>query len=113
MTTRKHVRQETFDADARNHLRATAHSERDSSMVGASHAIVDQKEGGVWVALWGDEDAPEFITAGRMSLFDPPRRLKFSDFEYYARSEEHTSELQSQRLISYAVFCLKKKKKKK
>mgnify|MGYP000197292789 CR=1 FL=1 len=28
-----------------------------------------------------------------------------------ARSEEHTSELQSQSTISYAVFCLKKKKK--
>ena len=28
----------------------------------------------------------------------------------YLRSEEHTSELQSQSLISYAVFCLKKKK---
>src|SRR5213596_4406236 len=27
------------------------------------------------------------------------------------RSEEHTSELQSHGLISYAVFCLKKKKK--
>src|SRR6056297_2065047 len=27
-----------------------------------------------------------------------------------ARSEEHTSELQSLRRISYAVFCLKKKK---
>ena len=27
------------------------------------------------------------------------------------RSEEHTSELQSQSTISYAVFCLKKKKK--
>ena len=26
------------------------------------------------------------------------------------RSEEHTSELQSQSIISYAVFCLKKKK---
>src|SRR5216110_4014938 len=26
------------------------------------------------------------------------------------RSEEHTSELQSRELISYAVFCLKKKK---
>src|ERR1043165_10046288 len=26
------------------------------------------------------------------------------------RSEEHTSELQSRGLISYAVFCLKKKK---
>src|SRR5216110_4069022 len=29
------------------------------------------------------------------------------------RSEEHTSELQSRELISYAVFCLKKKKKNK
>src|SRR3546814_7108994 len=29
------------------------------------------------------------------------------------RSEEHTSELQSLMLISYAVFCLKKKKTKK
>src|SRR3546814_9840719 len=28
----------------------------------------------------------------------------------YARSEEHTSELQSLMRISYAVFCLKKKK---
>ena len=27
------------------------------------------------------------------------------------RSEEHTSELQSRETISYAVFCLKKKKK--
>src|SRR5216110_3289028 len=27
-----------------------------------------------------------------------------------SRSEEHTSELQSRELISYAVFCLKKKK---
>ena len=27
-----------------------------------------------------------------------------------ARSEEHTSELQSRQVISYAVFCLKKKK---
>src|SRR3546814_10178985 len=29
----------------------------------------------------------------------------------YKRSEEHTSELQSLMRISYAVFCLKKKKK--
>src|SRR3546814_2813596 len=29
---------------------------------------------------------------------------------YTARSEEHTSELQSLMRISYAVFCLKKKK---
>src|SRR3546814_7860801 len=29
---------------------------------------------------------------------------------YYQRSEEHTSELQSLMRISYAVFCLQKKK---
>src|SRR3546814_1435783 len=33
--------------------------------------------------------------------------------EYRFRSEEHTSELQSLMRISYAVFCLKKKKKNK
>src|SRR3546814_7896083 len=38
----------------------------------------------------------------------------FDDFarrQYRSRSEEHTSELQSLMRISYAVFCLKKKKK--
>src|SRR3546814_8761027 len=36
----------------------------------------------------------------------PPSRLR-----PHPRSEEHTSELQSLMRISYAVFCLKKKKK--
>src|SRR3546814_12156158 len=36
-----------------------------------------------------------------------------SGFVNVVRSEEHTSELQSLMRISYAVFCLKKKKKKK
>src|SRR3546814_5160498 len=36
----------------------------------------------------------------------PQRRLLLGDL----RSEEHTSELQSLMRISYAVFCLKKKK---
>src|SRR3546814_2769530 len=34
-----------------------------------------------------------------------------STLDTLARSEEHTSELQSLMRISYAVFCLKKKKK--
>src|SRR3546814_8364258 len=34
------------------------------------------------------------------------------DIRLTGRSEEHTSELQSLMRISYAVFCLKKKKKK-
>src|SRR3546814_5612057 len=36
-----------------------------------------------------------------------PNAYKSSEFQ---RSEEHTSELQSLMRISYAVFCLKKKK---
>src|SRR3546814_4001115 len=38
------------------------------------------------------------------------RRLCASGAERQERSEEHTSELQSLMRISYAVFCLKKKK---
>src|SRR3546814_6656678 len=38
------------------------------------------------------------------------RRPNFSTFNQAMRSEEHTSELQSLMRISYAVFCLKKKK---
>src|SRR3546814_8710704 len=36
---------------------------------------------------------------------------RLSDYIGRSRSEEHTSELQSLMRISYAVFCLKKKKK--
>src|SRR3546814_4236842 len=41
-----------------------------------------------------------------------PRRTGRGIRASIARSEEHTSELQSLMRISYAVFCLKKKKKK-
>src|SRR3546814_1941992 len=41
----------------------------------------------------------------------PPIRLAFLESQADRRSEEHRSELQSLMRISYAVFCLKKKKK--
>src|SRR3546814_9433814 len=45
---------------------------------------------------------------------DPHRRLRSGELGHRGlggeRSEEHTSELQSLMRISYAVFCLKKKK---
>src|SRR3546814_5078278 len=40
----------------------------------------------------------------------PPFSFKPMAMERFERSEEHTSELQSLMRISYAVFCLKKKK---
>src|SRR3546814_9282330 len=41
-----------------------------------------------------------------------PRGRRQGDARDARRSEEHTSELQSLMRISYAVFCLKKKKQK-
>src|SRR3546814_4971043 len=52
----------------------------------------------------------------QLRLFRHPDRLRAAKCEYEphlpvaGRSEEHTSELQSLMRISYAVFCLKKKK---
>src|SRR3546814_7281039 len=43
-----------------------------------------------------------------LNSFSTPSDIIFRSF---ARSEEHTSELQSLMRISYAVFCLKKKQK--
>src|SRR3546814_7429204 len=43
------------------------------------------------------------VHGGMSQLFTP-------ESAEYVRSEEHTSELQSLMRISYAVFCLKKKK---
>src|SRR3546814_1559512 len=44
--------------------------------------------------------------------FPSASRTDFDIVRDLIRSEEHTSELQSLMRISYAVFCLKKKKKK-
>src|SRR3546814_8192339 len=42
---------------------------------------------------------------------DAATALEMAGVRRFQRSEEHTSELQSLMRISYAVFCLKKKKK--
>src|SRR3546814_2027300 len=59
-------------------------------------------------------DRSRLFRAVAAFLFGAPRRA-WSDNNDHAhvdrRSEEHTSELQSLMRISYAVFCLKKKKK--
>src|SRR3546814_9563289 len=65
-----------------------------------------------------DEREEIVITVLREMVDDPdssyrPVAVLFQDFQVRCRmhrSEEHTSELQSLMRISYAVFCLKKKK---
>src|SRR3546814_3368013 len=59
-----------------------------------------------------------FLPVARAKRFPTPARSPYVPIRFEAmrrdgrRSEEHTSELQSLMRISYAVFCLKKKKTK-
>src|SRR3546814_9491645 len=57
----------------------------------------------------GEAEPPLDLSWGRdcVKCLRPPQAAALQ------RSEEHTSELQSLMRISYAVFCLKKKKKEK
>src|SRR3546814_10046820 len=61
------------------------------------HLVAPEREGGV-VFVFGD------VARQRHGEVETQRQLR------QGRSEEHTSELQSLMRISYAVFCLKKKK---
>src|SRR3546814_8965100 len=54
------------------------------------------------------EKPPSFVAGSEWTEFAHDR---VPDRNCFPRSEEHTSELQSLMRISYAVFCLKKKKR--
>src|SRR3546814_2040410 len=66
--------------------------------------------------LFGDEEARSQVTLSAVNSINWARLMAQVVYYFYAavrlggRSEEHTSELQSLMRISYAVFCLKKKK---
>src|SRR3546814_5804577 len=79
------------------------HGVKDLAAVLVDHEIMDMAEA-----------FPVQVIDGRsFHLVRCDRPVGFLDRQGVAdRSEEHTSELQSLMRISYAVFCLKKKKKK-
>src|SRR3546814_10057902 len=67
------------------------------------------KDAGIRVSLFIAPDERQLDAAVRLGA----PVVEFHTGEYaHARSEEHTSELQSLMRNSYAVFCLKKNKKK-
>src|SRR3546814_5069269 len=78
----------------------------------------------VWAALTRFDDYPRWSPFVRISgqleqgaLVEYSFRMRSNKPRFWTvdariRSEEHTSELQSLMRISYAVFCLKKKKQK-
>jgi uncharacterized protein YndB with AHSA1/START domain len=48
--------------------------------------VVVARRGGLWVATWGPlEDDPEYTTASRILVWDPPHRLRLGQFEYFTR----------------------------
>jgi uncharacterized protein YndB with AHSA1/START domain len=87
MPTRKHTHEEVF-ATTPERLFALLHTPSDiRGWWGAARAIVMPKEGGIWCAVWGaDEDDPDYITAAKLRVFDPPRRLVFADYQYAAKT---------------------------
>ncbi len=86
METRSHIHEESFDAapDKMFDLLITPSAIR--RWWGASRAIVDAREGGVWTAAWGDEDDPDHVSTATLVEFDPPRRLAMKYGGYYAKS---------------------------
>src|SRR3546814_7208851 len=75
--------------------------------------LVVYTEAGLPISPWGRPSLcfQEASASTLVVLYGPKSELG-SVFPLSHRSEEHTSELQSLMRRSYAVFCLKKKKKK-
>src|SRR3546814_2617692 len=82
-----------------------------SSPVAADGAPGDaERVGGLLRAQATEHAALDHLGCMRVGFLQSIERLV--EREQLLRSEEHTSELQSLMRISYAVFCLKKKKEK-
>src|SRR3546814_3574006 len=103
-----------------------------ASRRGLSHARHGRGSGadrrGLWRSLWSLNPEAERRPVGYQAMgliqkrchgcvgrgeYDQPRAAIAMMMAAGERSEEHTSELQSLMRISYAVFCLKKKKQEK
>src|SRR3546814_5402878 len=91
-----------IDAQDSGHLAANMTRIAAPSRAKTAYSEGIQRRGRIAGSRKGETDMRRFLTiAAAMFAFAVPG----------TRSEEHTSELQSLMRISYAVFCLKKKKK--
>src|SRR3546814_5964567 len=73
----------------------------DRNFAEASFTTIRGNLQGLVTGVLGDDGSYGALATGTMTV---------KDVRFTLRSEEHTSELQSLMRISYAVFCLKKKK---
>lgn len=86
MDTRSHIHQEVLPVTPRQAFDMLTTPSAIRHWWGASRAIVNAKQGGIWTASWGDEDDPDHISTATLVEFDPPCRLAMKYGEYYARS---------------------------
>src|SRR3546814_8992191 len=98
------------DHDRRDLSQSAPHGIQPWGKKGGPGRLIGRTKGGMNTKLHAVTDANGrpisfFMTAGQVSDYTGAAALLDS------RSEEHTSELQSLMRISYAVFCLKQKKK--
>ena len=79
-----------------------------SYFIGRDDEYLKKPADGVRATWYGDSLNLDVVW---MPVFQPDAYISGERISYWGgRSEEHTSELQSHSFISYAVFCLKKKK---
>src|SRR3546814_9934393 len=107
-----------FDMDIRYHNR----SERIGIPYGYEASLIDLASWAdfLMIATVGGDSTRGLVNAEVLKALGPngivvniARGSVIDETALVKRSEEHTSELQSLMRISYAVFCLKKKKTKK
>ena len=81
MTTRKHVHQIELAASPEEVFRLLVSPNAIRNWWGASRVIVLAKQNGVWAAVWGNEDIPDYVALYKISAIEPPRRLFLTDSE--------------------------------
>src|SRR3546814_8846380 len=112
----KYARETAFDNGGINAARSEKQMRRELRVfLGKVAGDYDLGEIDRWLSALSENDLHEVVSGDqeeqrRILESAPPFAEKFMCQYFDERSEEHTSQLQSLMRISYAVFCLKKKK---
>src|SRR3546814_2030907 len=97
------------EAQARQDVRGFAQAIEDKIAQGKAGVIAEIKKASPSKGVLRESFDPAAIAA-TYAVHGAACLSVLTDVQFFQRSEEHTSELQSLMRISYAVFCLKKKK---
>jgi len=87
MPIRKHIHEEILPATPERVFSLLITPSAIRKWWSAYRAIVLAEPGGIWMAAWGkDEDAPDYVTAATIKIFEPPKRLVLGNYRYFAKS---------------------------